>query len=98
MKYGNHIEHYKKDAEYFDYFENNKFSEQEIIRRYQEYSHLLKPKDKNKILEIGPGAGYALRTISKFECFYYPVDIATRNIRRIGKGRDFVFSCKRRCF
>ncbi|MFH1194370.1 MAG: class I SAM-dependent methyltransferase [bacterium] len=83
MDYKNHIQHYKNDAEYFDYFENTKISEQEILRRYQQYFHLYKLKPGDKFLEIGAGAGFALKYVDKIECSYFTVDISAKNVGRL---------------
>jgi ubiquinone/menaquinone biosynthesis C-methylase UbiE len=83
MDYSNHVQHYKNDAEYFDYFDNNKISEQEIGRRYQQYFHLYKLKPGDKFLEIGAGAGFALRYVDQIECSYFPVDISAKNVGKL---------------
>ena len=83
MDYKNHIQHYKNDAEYFDYFENNRISEQEIRRRYQQYFHLYKLKPGDKFLEIGAGAGFALKYVERTDCSYIPVDISAKNVGRL---------------
>ena len=86
MDYKNHIEHYKKDAEFFDYFPHTAVSEQEMIRRYQEYSHLYKIKRNDKILEIGSGAGYSAKIFDISIAHYFPFDISTYNLRKIKEG------------
>lgn len=83
MNYTNHIDHYKKDAEFFDYFDNSKVSEQEITRRYQQYFHFYKLKSGDKFLEIGAGAGYALKYVEMAECSYFPIDISAKNVSRL---------------
>jgi len=57
MEYKNHIEHYKIDGEYYDYFAFDKFMVAEINRRYQEFLHLSNPKPNSAILDIGSGGG-----------------------------------------
>lgn len=83
MKLDNHIEHYKKDAEYFDYLELDKFTVQEIRRRYEVFFDLYKVKENDKILEIGAGAGFALNHISTISKKYFPLDISTHNLKRV---------------
>ena len=57
LSYMNHIEHYKKDSEYFNYFDFDKYLVDEIRRRYQEFFSILNPKPADIILEIGSGGG-----------------------------------------
>lgn len=83
MKLNNHIEHYKFEAEYFDYLELDKFAVQEIRRRYEEFFHLYKLKKNDKILEIGAGAGFALNHVDPRIHSYYPLDISSYNLKRV---------------
>ncbi len=83
MKLENHIEHYKVDAEYFDYLDLDKFTVQEIRRRYEEIFHLYELKNNDNILEIGAGAGFALNHIDVATQNYFPLDISTHNLKRV---------------
>lgn len=83
MKYQNHIQHYKVDAEYFDFFHESNFRTQEIFRHYQEFFHLYRIKSSDKVLEIGSGGGAALRFIQSAGCEYYPLDISSFNLKKI---------------
>jgi hypothetical protein len=60
MDYKNHIEHYKIDGEYYDYFAFDKFMVAEINRRYQEFLNLANPKPNSAILDIGSGGVISL--------------------------------------
>ncbi|OGU54420.1 MAG: hypothetical protein A2V66_10845 [Ignavibacteria bacterium RBG_13_36_8] len=81
MKYHNHIEHYKIDAESYDFFNTDKFLIQEDRRRYQAIFNLLEIKEGGSVLEIGSGGGHALEYINS-SC-YYPLDISTHNLKKI---------------
>ena len=85
MKYKNHIEHYKIDAEAYDFFNVDKFSVQEHLRRYQSIFNLLKIKNNGneKILEIGSGGGHALEHINSNQ--YFPLDVSSYNLKKIRK-------------
>ncbi len=81
LKYTDHIEHYKLDAEYYDFFTYDKFMEQEHRRRYESIFNLLKVKENERILEIGSGAGHALKHIKSSK--YFPLDVSTHNLKKI---------------
>ncbi|VAX20814.1 hypothetical protein MNBD_IGNAVI01-3199 [hydrothermal vent metagenome] len=83
MKLENHIEHYKNDAEYFDYLNLDKFTVQEIRRRYEEFFRLYRLRDNDKILEIGAGAGFALNHLKTNVHKYFLLDISTHNLKRV---------------
>jgi len=83
LKLENHIEHYKVDAEYFDYLDLDKFTVQEIRRRYEEFFHLYHLRDNDKLLEIGAGAGFALNHLNTEVHNYFPLDISTHNLKRV---------------
>jgi len=83
LKLENHIEHYKIEAKYFDYLDLDKFTVQEIRRRYEEFFHLYQLKDSDKILEIGAGAGFALNHVNTASQRYFPLDISTYNLKRV---------------
>jgi ubiquinone/menaquinone biosynthesis C-methylase UbiE len=84
VDYKNHIEHYKKDAEFYDFFTYDKFLEQEHRRRYEAIFNLHKIKDEEKILEIGSGAGHALKHIKSAS--FFPLDVSSFNLKRIKKN------------
>jgi hypothetical protein len=57
LDYKNHIEHYKIDGEYYDYFAFSKFMNAGIKRRYEEFLHLGKPNAHSIVLDLGSGGG-----------------------------------------
>ena len=61
--FNNHVEHYKFDGEFYDFFTPDKFVLQEIRRRYQEFSYLAKFNQSDFILEIGSGGGHNLEIL-----------------------------------
>jgi ubiquinone/menaquinone biosynthesis C-methylase UbiE len=79
----NHIQHYKLDGEYYDFFAPDNFMLQEIRRRYQEFFHLYRPKKSDRILEIGSGGGFALESLEGIKPNYYPLDIPLGNLKKI---------------
>ena len=83
LKYTDYIAHYKTDAELNDYFTTDKFEEQTIRRRYQEFCHLYRIKKNDRILEIGSGGGQALEFLGKYEISYLPLDISLKNLKQI---------------
>jgi ubiquinone/menaquinone biosynthesis C-methylase UbiE len=87
IRYQNYVEHYKKDAEFQNYFETTPFEEQNIRRRYEQLFSLL-PKDGIRILEIGSGGGFAVEQIKKAKCLYFPLDIPHSNLNEINKRTD----------
>jgi len=83
IKYTNHIAHYKADAEFQDYFTNNEFDEQANRRRYEQFSFMYRFNGFERILEIGSGGGQALKIIRNHSVRYFPVDIASKNLKMI---------------
>jgi len=85
----NHIQHYKFDGEYYDFFGPDEFMLQEIRRRYQEFFRLYRPQKSDRILEIGSGGGFALESLSGIKPHYYPLDIPQENLRKIRQKSTF---------
>ena len=83
MDYNDHIEHYKVDGEYYDYFAFSKFMVAEINRRYQEFLNLSKPAQNAVILDIGSGGGGVSSLIEERNAKYFPLDISDNNLKRI---------------
>lgn len=83
MEYKNHIEHYRIDGEYYDYFAFDKFMKVEIIRRYQEILSLGISESDTSILDIGSGGGQVLSLIKNKCAKYLPFDISFNNLKRI---------------
>jgi ubiquinone/menaquinone biosynthesis C-methylase UbiE len=88
LKYTDYIAHYEADAEYQAYFIVDKFEEQAIRRRYEQFSHLYKIKPGDRILEVGSGGGKALKIMKKGKASYYPLDISLKNLKRISQQAD----------
>jgi len=57
----NYIDHYKKDAVEFDYFEERKGATEHDERRVREFIISKVPKDVNSILDVGCGNGWAAK-------------------------------------
>jgi ubiquinone/menaquinone biosynthesis C-methylase UbiE len=89
MRYQNHIEHYKTDGEYYDYFAFDKFMVEGMRRRYQEFFSLYKISNDDLILEIGSGGGPALSVLNNLNCRYYMLDVSDRNLRRIKQNKIY---------
>lgn len=83
MKYHNHIEHYQKDADFHNYFDNDTLEEHNIKRRYAYIFKWLTFNNKSTILEIGSGGGYAIDHINKTKNIYIPMDIPIINLEGI---------------
>lgn len=83
LKYSNHIAHYRKDAEFHDYFSDNPFDIQSNRRRYEQIFQLIKRNHPRRILEIGSGGGYALKMIKALQVQYFPLDIALVNLKKL---------------
>ena len=82
MDYYNHVEHYKIDSEYYDYFAFDKFMKVEITRRYEEFLYLGAPKSNTTIVDIGSGGGIT-DLLKKRDVFYFPFDLSDHNLKRI---------------
>jgi ubiquinone/menaquinone biosynthesis C-methylase UbiE len=85
LKYSDYIKHYQKDAEYSDYFLNNKFNEQVIKRRYEEFWYYYNLSTDDIILEIGSGGGEALKSIDTGTIHYVPLDLSLKNLKILHK-------------
>jgi len=83
LKCTDHIKHYTFDGEYYDYFTVDKFMEQENKRRYQEIISLCDLKNHNSLLEVGSGGGPAIRVLRNKNVVYFPIDIATNNLKKM---------------
>ena len=57
----NYIDHYKKDAVEFDYFEDRRGATEHDERRVREYIVSKVPKNVNSILDVGCGKGWVAK-------------------------------------
>ena len=83
-EYGmDYIDHYRQDAEIFDYFEERecKATEHEE-RRVREYLRSLIPKGKNRILDVGSGGAWAAKELAPDSDFFISFDLADKNVRK----------------
>ncbi len=86
IQYIDHIQHYKIDGDFYDYFNIDKFTEQESRRRYEEFFHLQKVKENDRILEIGSGGGIAVKLLKKTNVRYFPLDIPLNNLESVKRN------------
>lgn len=75
-----YIEHYQKDAEIFDYFEQRicKATEHDE-RRLREYIISLVPENSKNILDVGSGSAWVAASFPNKQVFSF--DIALRNVK-----------------
>ncbi len=59
--------------------------EQENRRRYQEIISFCNLKNHDKLLEIGSGSGPAINALNKKNILYFPLDIATNNLKKMNE-------------
>lgn len=75
----NYIEHYKKDAVEFDYFEERKGATAHDERRVREYIISKIPKDIISILDVGCGNGWVAKEFLPKGKQVYSLDISVTN-------------------
>jgi len=75
----NYIDHYKKDAVEFDYFEKRKGATAHDERRVREYIISKIPKNVNSILDIGCGNGWVAKEFLPKGKQVYSLDISVTN-------------------
>ena len=83
LEYKDHIRHYRKDADFHNYFKNDPIEEHNIKRRYAQIFNWLKSHAERLILEIGSGGGYAVEQIEETSNSYVPMDIPLNNLKGI---------------
>jgi 2-polyprenyl-3-methyl-5-hydroxy-6-metoxy-1,4-benzoquinol methylase/uncharacterized protein YbaR (Trm112 family) len=83
-KYGmDYLEHYKIDAEIFDYFAERDFPATEHDeRRLREYIISEIPKKPLRILDVGSGGAWAARELSSTSEMFVSFDISQKNIKK----------------
>ena len=83
----NYIDHYKKDAVEFDYFEERKGATEHDERRVREYIISKIPKNVNSILDVGCGKGWVAKEFLPKGKTVVSLDISVTN-PSIVKKRD----------
>jgi ubiquinone/menaquinone biosynthesis C-methylase UbiE len=72
-------EHYKKDAESFDYFEKKSGATAHDERRVHEYIIANIPKEASKLLDVGCGSAWVAQHFFKKNKFVFSLDISISN-------------------
>ena len=75
----NYIDHYKKDAVEFDYFEERKGATAHDERRVREYIISKIPKNVNSILDVGCGNGWVAKEFLPKGKQVFSLDISVTN-------------------
>ena len=75
----NYIDHYKKDAVEFDYFEERKGATAHDERRVREFVISKIPKNANSILDVGCGNGWVAKEFLPKGKQVYSLDISVTN-------------------
>lgn len=75
-------EHYRIDAESFDYFDQ-KYQTQAERRRNEEVLHFCKAKVGEKVLDLGSGRGWFAILLAKRGCSVSAVDLSEKNLEHI---------------
>lgn len=81
----NYIEHYKKDAVEFDYFEERKGATEHDERRVREYIISKIPKEVNSILDVGCGKGWVAKEFLPKGKTVVSLDISVTNPSIVNK-------------
>ena len=81
----NYIEHYKKDADEFDYFEERTGATEHDERRIREYIISKIPKNENSILDVGCGKGWVAKEFLPKGKKVFSLDISVTNPAIINK-------------
>jgi len=81
----NYIEHYKKDAEEFDYFEERTGATEHDEKRVREYIVSKFPRNANSILDVGCGKGWVAKEFLPKGKKVFSLDISVTNPAIINK-------------
>lgn len=85
----NHIEHYRADAEEFDYFlVDNPAIREEERRRMQFLTRAVSFKSGQSILDAGSGNGWISNTFLDKDVFVCAVDLSLKNLKSIRTRYD----------
>ncbi|MCD4829839.1 MAG: methyltransferase domain-containing protein [Candidatus Cloacimonetes bacterium] len=82
MKYTNHSEHYRIDAEVFDYLNHDRVGVDETRRRQTVLRLAGRMRGKN-VLEVGSGCGWFCKAAAARGAKVTAVDLSQRNLDRI---------------
>jgi ubiquinone/menaquinone biosynthesis C-methylase UbiE len=85
LKNFNYIEHYKKDALDFDYFEERKGATAHDERRVREYAISKVPNNVKSILDVGCGSGWVAKHFVPRGVQVYSLDISVVNPAKVLK-------------
>jgi ubiquinone/menaquinone biosynthesis C-methylase UbiE len=80
----NYKEHYRIDAESFDYFDKQ-YQTQTERRRNEEVLHFCTAKAGEKVLDLGSGRGWFAIAMAKRGCKVTAVDLSEKNLEYIHK-------------
>jgi SAM-dependent methyltransferase len=81
----NYIDHYKKDAVEFDYFEERTGATEHDERRVREYILSKVPKNVNSILDVGCGKGWVAKEFLPKGKRVFSLDISVTNPAIVNK-------------
>ncbi len=76
-----YIDHYKKDAEKFDYFEERFGATKDDERRLREYISTLVPKTTISIVDIGCGSGWVAENFCPKGIKVFSTDLSVKNVK-----------------
>jgi len=78
----NYIEHYKTDAEVFDYYEERKGATGHDERRVHEYIENMTGKNARTILDVGCGSAWAAKRFLAINKTVFSFDISEINVKK----------------
>jgi ubiquinone/menaquinone biosynthesis C-methylase UbiE len=87
MQCTNHIEHYRVDAELFDYFEEPTGANKDFTHRLQQQvlhrcsAHGIKPNER--VLDIGSGSGWIAQHLTQKGALVTSIDLSHKNLARL---------------
>ena len=85
-----HIEHYKKDSEAFDYFHvENKTIREEEKRRIELLTRQIMLRPGQRLIDCGSGGGWVSQTFLSRGIFVCAVDLSQKNLKGIRERFDF---------
>lgn len=86
-----YLEHYKKDAEEFDYFEKSTGATEHSERRIREYTTLQIPKEAKSILDVGCGSAWLAKEYMGKEVFICSLDATIVNTSKALKTYPSIY-------